>query len=112
QPQPPRQRHLPPHPRHPQRPPQRPHPHLVSWSKGDRFTPVLSLSYTWNVAKVTSEISSSAKGVTAVPGDSMAATDPFAGNKASPATPRPATPKVDRAFLDRLPLAACFICDI
>jgi len=67
----------------------------------------------WNVARVTSEISSSARGVTAVPGDSIDATDPFAGNaKESPATPRPATLKADKAFFDRLPFEARFICDI
>jgi hypothetical protein len=61
---------------------------------------------------VTSEISSSAKGVTAVPGDSIAATDVFAGSKESPATPKPATPKVDKAFFERFPLETCFICDM
>ena len=62
---------------------------------------------------MTSEISSSAKGVTAVAGDSMAATGLLAGNaKESPATPKPATPKVERAFLDRFPLGACFVCNI
>jgi hypothetical protein len=61
---------------------------------------------------VTSEISSSANGVTAVPGDSIAATDPFTGNKESPATPKPATPKVDKAFFERFPLEASFVCDI
>jgi hypothetical protein len=67
----------------------------------------------WNVAKVTSEISSSAKGVAAIPGESMAATDPFADNaKDSPAAPKPATLKTDKAFFDRFPFEACFICDI
>jgi hypothetical protein len=61
---------------------------------------------------VTSEISSSSKGVTAVPGGSIAATDPFAGNKESPATLNPITPKADKAFLDRFPFAAGFLCDI
>jgi hypothetical protein len=60
-----------------------------------------------------SEISSSAKGVTVVPGESMAAAGPFAGNaKESPVTPKPAMPKVDKAFFERLPLETCFICDI
>jgi hypothetical protein len=85
----------------------------VSWSKGDRSTPVFSLLYTWNVAKVTSEISSSAKGVMAVPGDSIAAADPFTGSaKDRPATPKPAMPAVYKAFFDRFSLGACFICDI
>jgi hypothetical protein len=62
---------------------------------------------------VTSEISSSAKGVTAVPGNSIAETDPFAGNaKDSPVAPKPATLKTDKAFFDRCPLEARFICDI
>jgi hypothetical protein len=61
---------------------------------------------------VTSEISSSAKGVIAVPGDSIAATDPFTGSKESPATPRPATPKVVKAFFDRFALVRFFICDM
>jgi hypothetical protein len=61
---------------------------------------------------VTSEISSSAKGVTAVPGDSIAAAEPFTGSKESPATPKPATPKVVNAFFDRFPLETCFICDM
>jgi hypothetical protein len=77
-------------------------------SKGNRFTPALSLSYTWYVARVTSEISSSAIGVTAAPGDSTAATDPFAGN----AKDSPATPKTDKAFFDRFPFEVGFICDI
>jgi hypothetical protein len=61
---------------------------------------------------VTSEISSSAKGVTAVPGDSIAAAAPFTGSKESPATPKPATPKVDSAFFERFALETCFICDM
>jgi hypothetical protein len=62
---------------------------------------------------VTSEISSSAIGVMAVPGDSIAATDPFAGNaKVSPAAPKPATLKTDGAFFDRFPFEAGFNCDI
>jgi hypothetical protein len=85
----------------------------VSWSKGDRFTPAFSLSYTWNVARVTSEISSSAKGVTAVLGGSEAATEPFAGSaKDSPAAPSPATLKTEKAFFDRFPFEAGFISGI
>jgi hypothetical protein len=48
-----------------------------------------------------------------VPGPSKAATDPLAGNAIdSPAAPNPATPKTDKAFFDRFPLGAAFICDI
>jgi hypothetical protein len=52
-------------------------------------------------------------GVTAVPGDSIAATDPFAGNaKVNPPAPKPATLKTDKALFDRLPFEVGFICDI
>jgi hypothetical protein len=62
---------------------------------------------------VTSEISSSAKGVIAVPGVSKAAAGPFDGNTIdSPAAPKPATLKTDKAFFDRFPFKAGFICDI
>jgi hypothetical protein len=62
---------------------------------------------------VTSEISSSAKGVAAAPAGSMAAAAPLTGNaKDSPATPKPATLKADKAFFDRFPFEARFICDI
>ena len=85
----------------------------MSWNKGDRLTPASFLSYTRNVAKVTSEISSSAKGVTAVLAGSIAAADPFAGSaKLSPAAPKPAILKADKAFFGRLPFEAGFICDI
>jgi hypothetical protein len=55
-----------------------------------------------------SEISSSAKEVTAVPGDSIAATGSFSGN----AKENPAAPKTDNAFFDRFSFEAGFICDI
>jgi hypothetical protein len=62
---------------------------------------------------VTSEISSSTIGVTAVPAGSIAAADPFAGNaKDSPAAPKPATLKADKVFFDRFPFEAGFICGI
>ena len=62
---------------------------------------------------MTSEISSSAKGVTAISGDSIAATDPFTGNpNDSPATPKPVTPRTDKAFFDGFPFEARFMCGI
>jgi hypothetical protein len=57
------------------------------------------------VAKLTSLISSSAN-ATAL-GDSVRANAPLAVAKDSPATPA-----TDKAFVDRFPLKACFICDM
>jgi hypothetical protein len=65
---------------------------------------------------VTSEISTSLKEVAesgAVTAGSMPAADSVAvAAKDSPATPKPAAPKTDKAFLDRFPLEGCFIRDI
>jgi hypothetical protein len=65
---------------------------------------------------VTSEISSSPKEMAlsgAVTAGSIPATDSVAvADMDSPATPKPAALKTDKAFLDRLPLEGCFIRDI
>jgi hypothetical protein len=49
--------------------------------------------------------------VTAAPGDSIAAIAAFMGN-AKVAAPKPATLRTVRAFFDRFPLEAGFLCDI
>ncbi len=78
----------------------------------DRDAPRFSWPERWNVAKVTSEISSSAKNACAgaVAGDGIPASDPVTvATKDSPATLKTDTGK---AFPDRFPLQAFFVCDI
>jgi hypothetical protein len=68
------------------------------------------LSKRWNVARVTSEISSSPKtaGSGAVPSSGTPATDPLV----VAAKDSPATLRADKALLDRFTLEAHFFCDI
>jgi hypothetical protein len=71
---------------------------------------VFSLSKKWKVARLTSEISSSLKGIgcNAVTGVSTAASAPVATRET------PAAPKTDtaKAFLDFLHLQEFFVCDM
>jgi len=77
----------------------------------NRGVPRFSSSKTWNVAKLTSEISSSPR-VTGLNDpincDGRAATDP----PADAAKDTPAIPSTDAALLGRFPFEARFVCGI